>query len=681
VPALCHYACMSSAAAVGGDVAEVYDDVPSPAREAGVAVVGIAVSALVGYGAYLGLHLSNLHNGLLALTFTAVGLYVVRMRPGHRVGQLFVACGVLAAVMFFGRQYGLHHDPLPAAEWFAWVSILLVPVAMAASGTAIMLFPDGRPLSRRWGVVVAAAAVLSVVFAVPLALWPLDWSTLDLSFPLEVAGRDWAERVLWPATALYFQASQVLWAVAVIARFRRAARDETRQLRWFGYAVTVVGGLVVTGVAVWGTPLPGLLALPLIPIAAGVAILKYRLYDIDPVINKTIVVGAMLLVITAGYVAIVVGVGALLPVPDGILSLVATAAVAVVFAPLRRHAQRLADRLVYGHRATPYEALSRLSAHLADTPDGLLDGLAATVASAVGATEVMVWVGREDRMAASAAWPDPLAAQAIAALADLGSPRVQVRAVIHDGSVRGAITVAKPVGTSLTGAEGRVLADLVAQAGLIIDHQGQAAALQAAARRIVTAQDEARRRIERDLHDGAQQRLVTLALELGLLAERAAATGSADLTARARNALAQLLEATAELRELARGVHPMVLSQSGLSAALGALADRSAVPVRVTVDVDRRLPPEVEATAYFVVAEALTNAARHAAASSVTVGVALEPGGLRVVVADDGRGGAIAGVGSGLEGLADRLAALGAQLVVDSPASSGTRVESVIPCE
>jgi signal transduction histidine kinase len=284
-------------------------------------------------------------------------------------------------------------------------------------------------------------------------------------------------------------------------------------------------------------------------------------------------------------------------------------------------------------------------------------------------------------MSARAAWPDPLKTQTIAALADLGGPWVQVRTVIHDGSVRGAITVAKPVGTALTGAEDRVLTDLVAQTGLIIDHQSQATALQAAARRIVTAQDEARRRIERDLHDGAQQQLVTLALELGLLAERAAATGSADLTARARNARAQLLEATAELRELARGVHPMVLSQSGLSAAFGALADRSAVPVRVTVDVDRRLPPEVEATAYFVVAEALTNAARHAAASSVTVEVALQPGGLRVVVVDNGRGGAIAGVGTGLEGLTDRLAALGAQLVVDSPAGSGTRVESMIPCE
>lgn len=142
-----------------------------------------------------------------------------------------------------------------------------------------------------------------------------------------------------------------------------------------------------------GTPVPGALTVPLIAVAAGVAILKYRLYDIDPLINKTILVGAMLLVVTAGYVTIVVGVGSALPVADGWLSLAATAVVAVAFQPLRQRAQRLADRIVYGRRDTPYEALSRLTEQLSNAPDDVLAGIAATVTRGVGAREVVVWVG------------------------------------------------------------------------------------------------------------------------------------------------------------------------------------------------------------------------------------------------------------------------------------------------
>ena len=177
---------------------------------------------------------------------------------------------------------------------------------------------------------------------------------------------------------------QVLWAGAVLTRLRRAGADEARQLRWFVYAVSVSLLLLVVGQRRWRTPLIGLLALPLVPLAAGVAIVRYRLYDIDPVINKTLVVGAMALLISVGYVAVVVGVGALLPVDDPMLALAATAVVAVAFEPVRRRAQALADRLVYGARPTPYETLSRLSAQLTHNDAGLLDGLAATIAGGVG---------------------------------------------------------------------------------------------------------------------------------------------------------------------------------------------------------------------------------------------------------------------------------------------------------
>ncbi len=211
-----------------------------------------------------------------------------------------------------------------------------------------------------------------------------------------------------------------------------------------------------------------------------------------------------------------------------------------------------------------------------------------------------------------------------------------------------------------------------AQAGLVLE-------LRATAQRLVAAGDAARRRLERDLHDGAQQRLVTVAMELGGVVRLATTAGAAEVAAQADNVRRQLLEATAELREMARGLHPAVLTQDGLEAAIGFLADRSSLPVRLTVSVARRLSAQIESTAYFVVSEGLTNAAKHSGADAVTVRVALAGTGLVTEVSDDGCGGAAVRAGSGLEGLADRLATLDARLTVDS-GPAGTRLKTVIPC-
>jgi len=343
--------------------------------------------------------------------------------------------------------------------------------------------------------------------------------------------------------------------------------------------------------------------------------------------------------------------------------------------------QRAADRLVYGHRATPYETLARLSDLLAGSRADLLDGLAATVAHGVGATEVVVYVGPEDGLRPAAAWPAPTPSGPVPGpVAELPGPRWHVHPIHHAGARCGALALRKRTGEALTASEERLLADLLSQAGLVVDHQAQSAELQAAARRVVTAQDAARRQLERDLHDGAQQRLVTLGAELGGLAARVQATGDAELAERVEVARTHLLDATAELREMARGIHPAVLTQDGLDAALGTLADLASIPTHLDVAVGRRLRPEVEASAYFLVSEAVTNAARHSGAAAVTVSARLESGHLRVEVSDDGRGGAVIGAGSGLQGLADRLAALGARLVVEPRPAGGTRVWAEIPC-
>jgi PAS domain S-box-containing protein len=214
----------------------------------------------------------------------------------------------------------------------------------------------------------------------------------------------------------------------------------------------------------------------------------------------------------------------------------------------------------------------------------------------------------------------------------------------------------------------------------ITDRKAAEAEIKASRARIVRAADESRRRLERDLHDGAQQRLVELELDLRL-AQKRFDEDSEEARELLDSALEGLGEAISELRELARGIHPAALTAGGLRPALEALAMRSSVPSKLVAVPDARLPAPIEATVYFTVAEALTNAARHAAANRVEIEVSLLGDQLRVEVRDDGRGGADSDGGSGLRGLTDRVAALDGRLDVSSPPGEGTVLRAEIPCE
>jgi signal transduction histidine kinase len=234
--------------------------------------------------------------------------------------------------------------------------------------------------------------------------------------------------------------------------------------------------------------------------------------------------------------------------------------------------------------------------------------------------------------------------------------------------------------------EPELVAAVAAGAGMAVQNEQLHAAVRSQLRevrasraRIVEAADGARRRVERDLHDGAQQRLVTVALALRLAQTQLGSASREEISALLDEAGAELAGALHELRELARGIYPVLLTDAGLGPALTSLAGRSPVPAVVGDVPDRRWSEAVEQTCYFVVSEALANAAKHAGAGRVVIDVRGENNALRVEVADDGRGGADA-TGSGLRGLADRVAALGGELVVDSPRGGGTRVIATVPC-
>jgi signal transduction histidine kinase len=227
------------------------------------------------------------------------------------------------------------------------------------------------------------------------------------------------------------------------------------------------------------------------------------------------------------------------------------------------------------------------------------------------------------------------------------------------------------------GSESR-MADFTDLAATAIANAESQEQLTASRARIVAAADHTRRRIEQDLHDGAQQRLVSLALELRT-ARALVPADAPELARRLEELGAQVVEALEELREIARGIHPAVLTQNGLRPALKALARRSPVPVRLDVAVDGRLSEHLEVAAYYVVSEALTNAAKHASASAVDVEVVVGDGILYVRVHDDGRGGARLGPGSGLVGLHDRVEALGGRLHLLSPPDGGTTLRAELP--
>jgi signal transduction histidine kinase len=370
--------------------------------------------------------------------------------------------------------------------------------------------------------------------------------------------------------------------------------------------------------------------------------------------------------------------------PNLALAVLATATAAILFDPARRRLQRLANRAVYGRRATPYEALASMTRRVGASYSGdeVLGRMARTIAEATGG-QGEVWVAGPPGLTRTAVWPPPPGGNRSELLTLSDPPLVAGRdatfPVRHDQQVLGALTVSKDRGEPVTPAEDRLLADLADSAAFVLENARLVEELRASRQRLVAAQDSERRRVERDLHDGAQQRLLELALTLRRIERQINLNGGGDAACTLTEAHDQLRQALVELRDLARGIHPAILTEQGLGPALASLADRSPVPVELDFALRGRLDATVESTAYFVTSEALANVAKHAAATTAWVTVNAGTGRLWVEITDDGAGGADPN-GVGLQGLADRVAALGGRLDIDSTPGSGTRVRAVVPC-
>ena len=616
----------------------------------------------------------------------AVGLVVASRRPANPIGWLFLAAGAAVGLGAFWSAYGLRAlsaapGSLPAGRAAMWLSNWVWVIPFAALSFLFLLFPTGQLRSARWRPV---AWFLAGSFAL-VGIAALVSATLEWSHPFTQSGQSFTGLV-----TIILLAAMLVSVTAVIVRFARSSGEERLQLKWFAAAATVVVvGLAATMLnnnSAVASVLSNLAFLWLW-VSIGIAVLKYRLYEIDIVISRAVLYGSLAVFITAVYVGLVAGVGTLVGNRrSALLSALAAAVVAVAFQPLRHRAGRLANRVVYGRRATPYEVLSDFSRRVggAYSSEDVLPQMARIVATGTGAEEVIIWlrVGGELQPAASSSGQNADAAALYAdgdAMPALPGADVSVP-VVHQGGLLGAISIRMPRAEPLRPAGEHLVTDLASQAGLVLANAGLIEDLRSSRQRLVTAQDEARRRLERNIHDGAQQDLVALSIKLGL----AEVTLDED-TAETRQILRQLrADATGALeniRDLARGIYPPLLADLGLVAALSAQAGKFSFPVTVEADGIGRSSQDAEAAVYFCCLEALQNTSKYANPTQACVTLQAQNGALRFTTADDGAGydSRHTPMGSGLRNMADRLAALGGELDVRSAPGSGTTVTGRLP--
>jgi signal transduction histidine kinase len=393
------------------------------------------------------------------------------------------------------------------------------------------------------------------------------------------------------------------------------------------------------------------------------------------------------------YLAGVVATGTLLGVGthNAWLTLASTAVVAVTFERATDRARRAVNRLLYGERATPLDVLSHISQTETTSDNAMLQRMARLVADGTGAARAEVWIAFDGAFDLASSHPEAAGSVGRRASLPEGDLVVPVR---HRGEVLGALVVVKDRGEHVTPAEERLLHDVASQAGLALRNvrlrselarrideiAARAEELRASRRRVVATQDSERRRLERDIHDGAQQHLVALAVKL-----RLTRTLVVKNPAQAAGLFAELKDVTSEaianLRDLTRGIYPPVLAEDGIGAALGARAERSPIPVAVDATGVRRYPLAVEAAVYFACLEALQNALKHSRATRIDVRLRETPFGIAFRVADDGAGFDAAAIksGSGFVNLTDRIAAIGGTIDVESEPGRGTIVSGEVP--
>ncbi|MGB7820335.1 MAG: sensor histidine kinase [Ornithinibacter sp.] len=599
------------------------------------------------------------------LVLAAVGSLVGSQQPRNPIGWLVLGAAVVSSFADLAQGWALRGWPgADVAETFAITST--IPQA-AATVICFLLFPSGTLMAPPWRAV-GAAGVLGAAVAVPaFVLAPEAGSYFgDGVNPYAADGPLWW--VSYVAAMTVLLGSFVLSVLALGLRFHRSVGEERQQMKWLALAAGIAAVVMPAGSLLWNTvPVVRIavaVAAMLMPLAIGAGILRYRLYDIDLAISRTVVYATITVLLTGTYAVVAITVGAL----GGRGSIWATAVVTLIAGwgarPLRDRLHRVVDRRF---NRSQYEATERVITFLEELRSGRAapEGIEQVLREAVGDPVLALGfrLPGSDRYVHLDGDPMPT-----------GSEHLPIQ--LHGEEV-GVVAV----GSAAARAR---LPELLTIGGLAIEIvrlrvelRQQLDEVAASRARIALAADEERHRIERDLHDGLQQRLVSIGLSLRH-AQHALDGTAPSAHALIQRAIDELTQSIEDLRELARGLRSAQLD-AGLTPALRELARRAPLPV-VVHSSTARFSAEIEAAAYYTACEGVTNAVKHSGATQVTLRTRCDKGRLVLLVNDNGVGGAAFGVGSGLTGLHDRVTAHGGTLEIISTRGQGTTLTAVFPC-
>ncbi len=650
---------------------------------------------------------------VMMVGYASIGALVASRLPNSPIGWLMLTTGAGFLISFASSdyaRYALYTNPgaLPFASFAVWLQTWIFLLPVGAIVLLIALFPTGSAASPRWRrvpYVIVAIFGLAIVCSMFRA-GPVDVTDVPgiphPQNPLGIQALDpFLQAIQW-VVGLAGLVVAVLAVVSLVMRYRAARGEERQQIRLIAYVVLIaIVFLILTIVTSFGlepdesTTLNDLLffgfflALGIgIPAAAAIAVLRYRLWDLDMVLKKTIVAAVLLLLLVAvsGVVLLAIGNLVVRPLDAPGAALVMGIGIGALAWPLLRLSRRIADRIVYGRRASSYEVLTQFSERMAESyaTDGVLPRMAAILGEGTGAKTVTIWLLVGNQLRPATTWParegDGQDHAELAPAGTLADVTGDVFVVRHQGDQLGAITASMHANDPMNPIKETLIRDLAGQAGLVLRNVRLIEELRASRRRLVAAQDAERRRLERNIHDGAQQQLVALQVKQRL------ADGLIERDpAKARELMTQLQADTAEalddLRDLARGIYPPLLADKGLGIALESQARKSPVPVTVESDSLGRYPQEVEAAVYFCALEALNNLSKYARASAATVSLSQVDGALTFAVSDDGVGFRLGDAtgGTGLQGMADRLDAIGGSLEIRSNPGEGTTILGRVP--
>jgi two-component system, NarL family, sensor kinase len=632
--------------------------------------------------------------------FATLGALIVARARARRMGWIYCAIGLAAATDSFCGTYAIvallaAPGSLQGGLAFAWVqSWTWIVVVGLLFAFLPLLFPTGRLLSRRWRPVAVCAiglmggmSLLRAVAPEPLGNNLLDFP-VSVANPLGIVALDPAVAVIAPIAMLLLLLLSVLAVTSLLLRLRRARGEEREQLKWFAYAATLLVVWWVTDnlLSVYFPreaatrafdsvfTLVGPLPIASLPLLTGLAILKYRLFDIDLLINRTLVYGSLSAFVVGLYALIVGGASALFGSGGNLLmSLIATGVVAVLFQPLRGWFQRGVNRLLYGQRDEPYRVVTHLSQRVESslTQETILPTIVETVAQALKLPYAAIALrdGEEQVIAAT--------------YGQTNGDALRLPLVYQAEPIGELILSPRAPGDSWTPADRRLLDELARQTGMAARAVRLTGDLQRSREQLVLAREEERRRLRRDLHDGLGPTLGNLTLQLDAVDDLIESDPPAarELVVKVKR---QTQLAIGEIRRLVDDLRPPALDELGLVTALREQAAQYNLLGALLVEVDApdslpSLPAAVEVAAYRITVEGLRNAARHAEARHCAIRLRLDDG-LTVEIVDDGKGvPAQSRPGVGLGSMRERAAELGGTCVVEAAPQGGLRVFAQLP--